>query len=84
MSRRGAAGFSYHSLLSRGWTLCRREGHRVQLRYPAFPSSRALTKRERCLAETYYENPAPCFGTSGRIFRFNKALRRSIAGVTNQ
>jgi hypothetical protein len=42
MSRRGAAGFSYHSLLSRGWTLCRREGHRVQLRYPAFPSFKSV------------------------------------------
>ena len=88
MSRRGAAGsVTTRCYLAAGRSVVVRDtaSNCVIPVAATFPSFKTVDEA----GEVLYRRPTmktlrACFATSGRIFRFNKALRRLLAGVTNQ
>ena len=63
--------FSYHSLLSRGWTLSRREGDRVQLRYAGcryLPVFKTVDEAGEVYRRPTAKPCVQCFATSGEYF----------------
>jgi hypothetical protein len=89
MSRGEAAGsVSTRLVISRCGTFSRRERHAFNCIIPvaaSFPSFKTVDEAGEALYGRLTMKPLrACFATSGRIFRFNKVLRRLLAGVTDQ